>query len=72
MDACIDVAKQMAQVSEILKVPLVVGEQYPKVFGKTVPELQAVLPKDTMVFSKRTFSLITPEVKTLLKKQSAI
>jgi hypothetical protein len=46
-------------VSDILEVPYLVTEQYPKVFGPTVPELQ--IPPTTPVFAKKKFSMMTEE-----------
>ena len=40
----------MVSASSLLKVPVVVTEQYPKAFGHTVPELGKVLPDNTKIF----------------------
>ena len=39
-----------------LSVPLIVTEQYPKGIGSTIPELKNLIPQDTSIISKTTFS----------------
>ena len=52
-----------------LGMPVVVTEQYPKAFKKTVPEIASLLdPAGGNVFEKTLFSMCTDEVKAHLKK----
>ena len=44
------------QAAALLKLDLMVTEQYPQGLGPTIPELTAVLPAGTPVFAKTTFS----------------
>ena len=39
----------LSQVAGALEIPVLVSEQYPKAFGRTVPEIQKVLPTTTKV-----------------------
>lgn len=41
---------------KILKVPVLVTEQYPKGLGHTVEEIMRVLPKDSPIYDKTVFS----------------
>ena len=51
---CINVCKQ-------LDIPLVLTEQYTKVFGPTVSELRSIIPSDSTCFEKTQFSMLTPD-----------
>jgi len=42
--------------SALLRVPVLVTEQYPKGLGHTAAEIKAVLPEDTEIIEKSTFS----------------
>ncbi len=42
--------------TRLLNIPVFVSEQYPKGLGPTIKGIQDLLEKDTLVFSKRTFS----------------
>jgi nicotinamidase-related amidase len=42
--------------STLLRVPLLVTEQYPKGLGHTASEIKALLPQDTEIIEKSTFS----------------
>lgn len=68
MPSVVTVAKMMAQVSPILNVPLLIAEQYPERFGKTLPEIQATYPKEFTCYEKFTFSMITNDAKNVLNK----
>uniref|UniRef100_V9LFH9 Isochorismatase domain-containing protein 2, mitochondrial n=1 Tax=Callorhinchus milii TaxID=7868 RepID=V9LFH9_CALMI len=55
---------KMLKVAEILQMPVIVTEQYPKGLGATVPELGANhLPK----YPKTCFSMVTPDVEGALR-----
>lgn len=50
-------------VSGILDIPCIITEQYPKVMGRTVPEILSLTEgKETKIFSKMKFSMLTDEV----------
>ena len=67
-DTVITRAALLNDACKVLNIPVVVTEQYPKTFGKTVPEL--VLREDiTQVFEKRRFSMLTDDVWPMLKGQ---
>ena len=68
MPSVVTVARMMAQVSPILNIPLLVTEQYTERFGKTLPEIQEVLPKDHTYFEKFIFSMMTDDVKNFCKQ----
>ncbi len=51
----------------MLNIPTIVTEHYPKVFGKTVPEFN-LSQKDTSVFQKTSFSMISGPVLDSLKE----
>lgn len=53
------IAERIAKVAEgfqILELPIVVTEQYPKGLGRTAKEILSVLPQDFEVIEKSTFS----------------
>lgn len=57
--------------ADLLKVPVIVTEQYPKGLGKTIPELAALISPRLPVFEKTTFSCLGEvEVCMELKKNS--
>ena len=45
-----------AQAAQLLKLPIIVTEQYPKGLGHTASEIVNALPDDTEVIEKTTFS----------------
>lgn len=54
----------VAKACRALKIPVVVTEQVPRVFGGTVPDLQCTHgAHDTVVFDKKMFSMLVPEVE---------
>jgi nicotinamidase-related amidase len=70
-------AKYMTSVAQALDIPIVITQQYTKVFGETIPdcfddqEFFAKCPK----FEKKKFSMCTEEVKShlnALNKQSVV
>ncbi len=46
----------MAKAAELLQLPIVVTEQYPKGLGHTAKEIMDVLPDDLEIIEKTTFS----------------
>jgi hypothetical protein len=58
--------------ANVLGVPVLATEQYPKALGSTCTELTEVLPPSAKTFSKTLFSMCTPEVEDELKKQPHI
>lgn len=52
------VSRMLVQAASLLHVPVLVTEQYPEGLGKTVVEIEEVLPKATKRFSKRVFSAL--------------
>jgi len=46
----------VAHAAQLLRVPVVVTEQYPKGLGRTAPEIRAVLPADLEPVEKTAFS----------------
>lgn len=56
----------------VLGLPVITTEQYPKALGNTVQELKDVLPPDSPVVAKTLFSMLTPDVKELLKQKPAV
>ena len=65
MDPVINKAILLNKACNTLEIPTLITEQYPKVFGNTVPEI-SVYP-GTQVFAKKQFSMISPEISTILK-----
>jgi hypothetical protein len=58
--------------ANILGLPVITTEQYPKALGNTVQELKDVLPPESPVVAKTLFSMLTPDVKELLKQKPAV
>jgi len=69
VDAVIVNAQRLAKASEILNVPLVVTEQYPKGLGKTTDEIPIGHAK--IVVEKTKFSMVVPEVEAVLEELEA-
>ncbi|GFR40317.1 hypothetical protein Agub_g853 [Astrephomene gubernaculifera] len=63
----IDTARRMVQGADVLGIPILVTEQYPKALGSTVSEI--VLPSGTSVFPKTMFSMCTPDVDNWLESK---
>jgi hypothetical protein len=66
MDAVINQAVLVNKACNVLSIPCIITEHYPKAFGKTVPEI-AHYP-GTKLFEKKQFSMITPDVAAALKE----
>eukprot|EP00879_Flechtneria_rotunda_P027337 GHRR01029282.1.p2 GENE.GHRR01029282.1~~GHRR01029282.1.p2 ORF type:complete len:111 (+),score=33.75 GHRR01029282.1:342-674(+) len=69
MPAVVDTARRMIRGANILGLPVIVTEQYPKALGNTVRELKEVLQPKSPIISKTRFSMVTDEVSQLLKGQ---
>lgn len=68
-ESIIQTCKLMTSVSKELDIPIVVTEQYPKVFGPTIKECfadQSHLDSLTK-YPKKLFSMMTPEVSDYVK-----
>mmetsp|Transcript_27985 Transcript_27985/g.82287 ORF Transcript_27985/g.82287 Transcript_27985/m.82287 type:complete len:223 (-) Transcript_27985:255-923(-) len=66
-------AQFMTSVAKALEIPVVVTQQYTKVFGPTVSECFADpsdLEKQQPIFEKKLFSMMTPEVRAHLSSSS--
>lgn len=64
-----DTAKNMTKIAKaanILKIPTIVTEQYPKGLGNTVPQLKEALAEDTFITEKASFQQCSSQL--LLKK----
>ena len=48
----------LLRAAQMLDVPILAGEQYPKGLGHTVPELKTLLPQNTPILEKIHFLLI--------------
>ncbi|KAI9311644.1 Isochorismatase-like protein [Dichotomocladium elegans] len=63
----ITVANKMIKASKVLDIPVVVTEQYPKAFGRTVEEIDV---SDAVINMEKTkFSMYLPEVANLLRER---
>ncbi|GLI70136.1 hypothetical protein VaNZ11_014944 [Volvox africanus] len=65
----IDTARRMVQAANVLDIPVMVTEQYPKALGSTVSEVANVLPPACPVVAKTLFSMCTPDVDAWLKSK---
>lgn len=64
MEPVINRALLVYKACHELNIPCIITEQYPKAFGKTVPEITPY--PDTKLFEKKQFSMITPEVSSAI------
>ncbi|KAG1472610.1 hypothetical protein G6F56_001435 [Rhizopus delemar] len=64
----ISIAEKMIRASKVLDIPIVVTEQYPKAFGKTVSELD--ISDAAICVEKTKFSMYLPKVVDLLKEKN--
>lgn len=60
-DIVVSKAIKVASAAKLLGIPVIVTEQYPKGLGKTVPQLQEVLPQSTEVVEKTAFNALLEE-----------
>jgi len=66
-------AKKMMKVSKVLNIPVIVTEQYPKVFGPIVSEVIATQSGPIHgPFPKTKFGMKIPEVENVLKELSRV
>lgn len=66
-DKVIKNTKILIKTSELMELPVIYTEQYPKGLGHTILELSQIL-EHAYRFEKVTFSALNDEVKTTLKK----
>ena len=64
MPAVIHNSELLNSVCNILNIPTIITEQYPKAMGKTVPDI--TVHPHTKVFPKTFFSMMIPELKAEL------
>ncbi len=65
LDSIIKTANILNKSAEILSIPLIVTEQYPKGLGHTCEEIY--VPETAGIFEKKVFSIFTPEIKEEIK-----
>jgi len=71
VDKCIENQKLLLQSAAILKIDSIVTEQYPKGLGHTIDELKCLLPANTAVIEKTSFSCCgESKFRTALKAKS--
>ncbi|KAB5595557.1 Isochorismatase domain-containing protein 2 [Ceratobasidium theobromae] len=70
-DDIVYTSNKMLKMAKILNVPVLTTEQHPRIFGATVPELRYDHLDDLNlgVFHKTKFSMLTPEVEDVLKRE---
>ncbi|XP_061197089.1 isochorismatase domain-containing protein 2-like [Saccostrea echinata] len=68
----LEIAEKLVEATNILDIPLVVTEQYPKGLGETVSELKEKLKKDQERYSKTKFTMLVPEVISQLDANTNI
>ena len=66
-DKMVTVSKTMIDAANIMQMPVVVSEQYPKAFLHTVNEIQSSFDKSTKIFEKKKFSMLTEDCKKHLQ-----
>ena len=59
-------SERMIKASDILNIPVIATEQYPKAFGSTIESIKEKYHDNVFVFEKTKFSMITEEVKQKL------
>ncbi|KAL0476413.1 isoc1, partial [Acrasis kona] len=63
------VANTMSKASNILNVPMIITEQYPKALGHTCKEIE--LPPHQRIFEKKKFSMLDDEVSKHLEEEES-
>ena len=56
----------LLRLAGLMKIPVIVTEQYPQGLGMTVPEIKEVLPEHVLI-EKKLFSAFVPELEQKLK-----
>jgi len=69
-EAVVENARRLTSASNILNIPLIVTEQYPKGLGNTVAEIPTGHAKG--VFEKTKFSMFVPEVDAALREDQSL
>lgn len=72
-EALTQVLIQTIKAFQILEIPIILTEQYPKGLGKTIPDLHKILHSSTLIFEKESFSAckeskIAAKIKEIDKK----
>jgi len=64
----LEVAQRMVKAANLLEIPVVCTEQYPKGLGNTVSELSEILKENSKskIFEKTKFSMLTDDVQSHL------
>ncbi|KAN0097791.1 Isochorismatase-like protein [Tylopilus felleus] len=70
-DELVLTCNKMLKLAKVLGIPVVATEQNPRVLGSTVPEIDLAALADLHVatIGKNLFSMMVPEVKTLLQER---
>ncbi|KAH7916713.1 Isochorismatase-like protein [Hygrophoropsis aurantiaca] len=73
-DELILAANKMIKIAKVMDIPVVVTEQNPKALGKTDPDIDLASLGDLHIatIDKTLFSMVIPEVTTLLKSRTDI
>ena len=58
MPAVIDSSQRLVKAFQVLNIPVLVTEQYPKALGHTVEEIKSLLPDQSCIFEKTKFSML--------------
>lgn len=61
-------SRRMIEGAQLLELPMIVTEQYPKGLGCTINDIKLVC-KDAPVYEKTQFSACIPEIQAALKEQ---
>ncbi|KDD75982.1 isochorismatase [Helicosporidium sp. ATCC 50920] len=70
--AVVDTTNRLIRGAQLLDIPVIVTEQYPKALGRTVSELTSVLPPDTLSVDKTKFSMCIDPVWDALRQRPAV
>ncbi|KAL7674897.1 hypothetical protein ACOME3_001168 [Neoechinorhynchus agilis] len=66
VDTMIENCQRAIKCAKIMKLPVIVTEQYPRGLGHTIPELTEILDKNVPIIEKTRFSMAEPKVKQML------
>jgi nicotinamidase-related amidase len=71
-DTIIFNARRLLDSAQLLGVPIIVSEQYPKGLGATVSEVALTIPRTTPIIAKKSFSVCAvEEIQREIEKYSA-